>query len=201
MLREAGASTVADLGCGEGALVAALLREPAVQKVIAVDVSPRALDHAAGRLHTDTMPDRLRDRLQLRQSSLTYADSQLTGLDAAVLMEVIEHIEPDRLGAVEAAVFGYARPGTVLVTTPNAEHNVRYDWLAPGAMRHPDHRFEWTRPEFRAWADKVAARHGYQVGYRPVGDDDPEVGPPTQLAVFTRAPSATRDGGAPFMIH
>ena len=187
VLREAGASTVADLGCGEGALVAALLREPAFGRVIAVDVSPRALDHAAGRLHLETMPDRQRDRLQLRQSSLTYADSQLTGLDAAVLMEVIEHIEPDRLGAMEAAVFGYAHPGTVVVTTPNAEHNICYDWLAPGAMRHPDHRFEWTRPEFRAWADGVAARRGYQVAYRPVGPDDPGTGAPTQLAVFTRA--------------
>ena len=198
VLREASAGTVADLGCGEGALAAALLREPAIQKVIAVDVSPRALDHAAARLHTDTMPDRQRDRLQLRQSSLTYADSQLTGLDAAVLMEVIEHIEPDRLGALEAAVFGYARPGTVVVTTPNAEHNVRYDWLAPGAWRHPDHRFEWTRPEFRAWADGVAARHGYQVAYRPVGTDDPDTGPPTQLAVFTLTAAAASSGtGAP----
>jgi 3' terminal RNA ribose 2'-O-methyltransferase Hen1 len=198
VLREAGAGTVADLGCGEGALAAALLREPAIQKVIAVDVSPRALDQAAARLHTDTMPDRQRDRLQLRQSSLTYADSQLTGLDAAVLMEVIEHIEPDRLGALEAAVFGYARPGTVVVTTPNAEHNVRYDWLAPGALRHPDHRFEWTRPEFRAWAGGVAARHGYQVAYHPVGADDPDTGPPTQLAVFTLTAAGASSGtGAP----
>ena len=187
VLREAGARTVGDLGCGEGALTAALLQDSAVQKVIAVDTSPRALEHAAARLHTDTMPDRQRDRLQLRQSSLAYADAGLTGLDAAVLMEVIEHIDPGRLGAVEASVFGYARPGTVVVTTPNAEHNIRYDWLAPGAMRHPDHRFEWTRPEFRAWADGVAARHGYRVAYRPVGDDDPETGAPTQLAVFTRA--------------
>jgi 3' terminal RNA ribose 2'-O-methyltransferase Hen1 len=186
VLRERAAGTVADLGCGEGALVAALLREPTVRRVLGVDVSPRALDRAAQRLHLDTMPDRQRDRVSLLQSSLTYADDRLTGLDAAVLMEVIEHIDPPRLAAVEQAVFGYARPGTVLVTTPNAEHNVRFRSLAAGTMRHPDHRFEWTRPQFRDWAGAVAARRGYQVSYRPVGQDDPEVGPPTQLAVFSR---------------
>ncbi len=186
VLRECAAGTVADLGCGEGALVAALLREPTVRRVLGVDVSPRALDRAAQRLHLDTMPDRQRDRVSLLQSSLTYADDRLTGLDAAVLMEVIEHIDPPRLAAVEQAVFGYARPGTVVVTTPNAEHNVRFRGLAAGTMRHPDHRFEWTRPQFRDWAGGVAARRGYQVSYRPVGLDDPEVGPPTQLAVLRR---------------
>jgi 3' terminal RNA ribose 2'-O-methyltransferase Hen1 len=186
ILRERGAGTVADLGCGEGALVVALLREPTVRRVLGVDVSPRALDRAAQRLHLDTMPDRQRDRVSLLQSSLTYADDRLTGLDAAVLMEVIEHIDPPRLAAMEQAVFGYARPGTVVVTTPNVEHNVRFRGLAAGSMRHPDHRFEWTRPQFRDWAGAVAARRGYQVSYRPVGLDDPEVGPPTQLAVFSR---------------
>jgi 3' terminal RNA ribose 2'-O-methyltransferase Hen1 len=186
VLRESGAGTVADLGCGEGALVAELLRESSVRRVLGVDVSHRALDRAAQRLHLDTMPDRQRDRLSLLQSSLTYADDRLTGLDAAVLMEVIEHIDPSRLAAAEHTVFGYARPGIVVVTTPNAEHNVRFRGLAPGAMRHPDHRFEWTRPQFRDWAAGVAARRGYQVSYRPVGADDAEVGPPTQLAVFTR---------------
>jgi 3' terminal RNA ribose 2'-O-methyltransferase Hen1 len=186
VLRERGASTVADLGCGEGALVAQLLREPSVRRVLGVDVSHRALDRTAQRLHLDTMPDRQRDRVSLLQSSLTYADDRLTGLDAAVLMEVIEHIDPSRLAAAEQTVFGYARPGTVVVTTPNAEHNVRFRGLAPGALRHPDHRFEWTRPQFRDWAAGVADRRGYQVSYRPVGANDPEVGPPTQLAVFTR---------------
>jgi 3' terminal RNA ribose 2'-O-methyltransferase Hen1 len=178
---------VADLGCGEGRLVAMLLREPSVARVLGVDVSHRALERTAQRLHLDTMPDRLRDRVDLLQSSLTYADARLAGLDAAVLMEVIEHVDPPRLGALEQTVFGAARPGTVVVTTPNAEHNVRFPDLRPGAMRHPDHRFEWTRPQFRDWAAGVAGRRGYQVRFLPIGADDPEVGPPSQLAVFTRA--------------
>jgi hypothetical protein len=101
-------------------------------------------------------------------------------------MEVIEHVDPPRLGALERAVFGEAAPGTVVVTTPNVEHNVRYPGLPAGARRHRDHRFEWTRAEFKAWADAAGARWHYAVRYLPVGPDDPEVGPPTQLAVFTR---------------
>ena len=187
VLRDSAAARVADLGCGEGSLVALLLREPAVARVLGVDVSHRALERTAQRLHLDTMPERQRERVDLLQSSLTYSDARLAGLDAAVLMEVIEHVDPPRLGALEQTVFGAASPGTVVVTTPNAEHNVRYTDLRPGGMRHPDHRFEWTRPEFRDWAAGVAGRRGYQVRFLPVGPDDPEVGPPTQLAVFTRA--------------
>jgi len=186
VLRAAGAATVADLGCGEGALVVTLLDDPAFSQVLGVDVSHRALEMAARRLHLDRMPERRRDRVQLLQSSLTYRDERLAGFDAAVLMEVIEHVDPPRLGALEATVFGSARPATVVVTTPNAEHNVRFADLPAGSMRHRDHRFEWTRAEFRGWADAVAARHGYGVRYLPVGTDDPEVGPPTQMAVFSR---------------
>ena len=187
VLNDSATARVADLGCGEGRLVALLLGQPSVARVLGVDVSHRALERAAQRLHLDTMPDRQRGRVDLLQSSLTYADQRLAGLDAAVLMEVIEHVNPPRLGALEQTVFGVARPGTVVVTTPNAEHNVRFADLGPGAMRHPDHRFEWTRPQFRDWAAGVAGRQGYQVRFLPVGPDDPEVGPPTQLAVFTRA--------------
>jgi 3' terminal RNA ribose 2'-O-methyltransferase Hen1 len=187
VLKDSAAARVADLGCGEGRLVALLLGEPSVARVLGTDVSHRALERAAQRLHLDTMPARQRERVDLLQSSLTYTDQRLAGLDAAVLMEVIEHVDPPRLGALEHTVFGAARPGTVVVTTPNAEHNVRFAGLGPGAMRHPDHRFEWTRPQFRDWAAGVAGRRGYQVRFLPVGPDDPEVGPPTQLAVFTRA--------------
>jgi len=185
VLRAAGAQRVADVGCGEGALTAALLADPAFTEVIAADVSARALQIAERRLRLDRMPQRQRDRLRLLQTSLTYADRRLTGLDAIVLVEVIEHIDPPRLGALERTVFAYAAPGLVVVTTPNAEHNVRYDFLAPGALRHRDHRFEWTRAQFAAWAGRVAAERGYQVRFLPVGDEDKEAGSPTQMAVFT----------------
>jgi 3' terminal RNA ribose 2'-O-methyltransferase Hen1 len=185
-LRAAGAQRVVDLGCGSGALLPALLAERSFTQVVGVDVSARALEIAARRLRLDRMPDRARERLTLLQSGLTYTDARLRGYDAAVLMEVVEHLDPERLPALEHAVFADASPTTVVVTTPNVEHNVRFEGLPAGRFRHRDHRFEWTRQEFADWATGVGERHGYGVRLLPVGDDDPEVGPPTQMAVFTR---------------
>jgi 3' terminal RNA ribose 2'-O-methyltransferase Hen1 len=187
VVRASGARTVGDFGCGEGVLVKDLLDDRTIQQVVAVDVSARALQLAERRLHLDRMSEPQRERVQIFQSALTYRDDRLRGLDAAVLMEVIEHVDLPRLDALERTVFGHAMPGTVIVTTPNSEHNVRFETLPAGAMRHRDHRFEWTRAQFRAWADTVCGRYGYGVRYLPVGPDDPDVGPPTQLAVFTHA--------------
>ncbi|MFD3775438.1 3' terminal RNA ribose 2'-O-methyltransferase Hen1 [Streptomyces sp. NPDC058612] len=190
-LRGAGARRVLDLGCGQGQLVQALLKEPAYTEIVGVDVSMRALHLAAKRLRLERMGERQSSRVRLVQGSLAYTDKRLAGYDAAVLSEVIEHLDLPRLPALEYAVFGSARPRTVLVTTPNVEYNVRWETLPAGHVRHGDHRFEWTREEFRAWAHDVAARHGYGVEFVPVGDDDPEVGPPTQMGVFTRADTDT----------
>ncbi|MFH9985656.1 3' terminal RNA ribose 2'-O-methyltransferase Hen1 [Streptomyces luteogriseus] len=184
-LRQSGAARVLDLGCGQGQLVQTLLKDPAFTEIVGVDVSMRALTIASRRLKLDRMGERQASRVQLFQGSLAYTDVRLKGYDAAVLSEVIEHLDLPRLPALEYAVFGSARPRTVLVTTPNVEYNVRWESLPAGHVRHGDHRFEWTRAEFRAWAEAVAERHGYSVAFEPVGPDDPEVGPPTQMAVFT----------------
>ncbi|MET4656878.1 3' terminal RNA ribose 2'-O-methyltransferase Hen1 [Streptomyces fungicidicus] len=189
-LRAAGASRVLDLGCGQGQLVQALLRDPSFTEVVGLDVSVRALTIASRRLKLDRMGERQAARVKLLQGSLAYTDKRLRGYDAAVLSEVIEHLDLPRLPALEYAVFGAARPRTVLVTTPNVEYNVRWESLPAGHVRHGDHRFEWTRDEFRAWARMVAERHGYDVEFAPVGPDDPEVGPPTQMAVFVTAQEA-----------
>ncbi|WP_372345338.1 3' terminal RNA ribose 2'-O-methyltransferase Hen1 [Streptomyces sp. KL116D] len=186
-LRESGAARVLDLGCGQGQLVQELLKDVRFTEIVGVDVSVRALTIASRRLKLDRMGERQASRVRLFQGSLAYTDKRLKGYDAAVLSEVVEHLDLPRLPALEYAVFGSARPRTVLVTTPNVEYNVRWETLPAGHVRHGDHRFEWTRAEFREWAERVAARHGYQVRYEPVGPDDPEVGPPTQMAVFTLA--------------
>ena len=186
-LRSVGAQRVVDLGCGSGALLPALMDERSFTEVVGVDVSHRALEQAARRLRLDRAPERVRERVRLMQGALTYTDDRLQGYDAAVLMEVIEHVDEDRLPALEHAVFGHAAPTSVIVTTPNIEHNVRYETLAPGALRHRDHRFEWTRAQFAEWAWRTADRYGYDVRLVGVGTDDVEVGPPTQMAVFTKA--------------
>ena len=175
---------VIDLGCGSGGLLSRLLADSYFERVVGADVSYRAITLADRRLRPGPHPHAGPPRLELFQGALTYADERFRGYDAAVLMEVIEHVDPPRLPAVERVVFGDARPRVVVVTTPNAEYNVRYDGMT--GPRHPDHRFEWTRQEFGDWASRVAATHGYRVRFLPVGDDDPEVGPPTQLGAFTR---------------
>ncbi|MGW2098376.1 3' terminal RNA ribose 2'-O-methyltransferase Hen1 [Streptomyces olivaceoviridis] len=186
-LHASGAARVLDLGCGQGQLVRALLKDTRFTEIVGVDVSVRALAIAARRIGLDRMGERQAARVRLVQGSLAYTDNRLKGYDAAVLSEVIEHLDLLRLPALEYAVFGHARPRTVVVTTPNVEYNVRWESLPAGHARHGDHRFEWTREEFRAWAATVAGHHGYDVGFVPVGPDDPEVGPPTQMAVFHRA--------------
>lgn len=185
-LRAEGAHTVVDLGCGEGALLRELIADPYFRRVLGADVSHRALKIASRRLRLERMPDTQRARIDLAQSSATYRDDRLAGFDAIVLMEVIEHVDLPRLPALVQSVFGRARPGCVVVTTPNVEHNVRYEFLTPGTMRHGDHRFEWNRAEFRSWADQVGLDHEYDVRYLPIGDNDPEVGPPTQMAIFRK---------------
>jgi 3' terminal RNA ribose 2'-O-methyltransferase Hen1 len=195
-LQEIKAAHVVDLGCGSGSLLARLLGDAAYARVVGVDVSARELAWAARRLHVDRMSERQASRLSLLLGSVTYRDSRIVGADAIVLMEVIEHLDPDRLPSLERSVFGHARPGAVIVTTPNSEFNVRYPNLAAGALRHPDHRFEWTHAEFGAWASRVATAYGYAVSFRPVGDVDPDLGPSTQLALFTRGDTVARNRAA-----
>jgi 3' terminal RNA ribose 2'-O-methyltransferase Hen1 len=186
-LQAGGARRVLDLGCGEGQLLRALLTDPRFEQIVGMDVSHRALATAAERLRLDRLPERQRARLTLLHGSLLYRDARLQGYDAAAVMEVIEHLDPQRLAALERVLFEYARPGTVVLTTPNAEYNAVWETLPADQLRHADHRFEWTRAEFQSWAEAVAARHGYSVRYAPVGPEHMEFGPPTQLAVFTVA--------------
>ena len=185
VVKASGARRVLDLGCGPGALLERLLSDD-YELIVGVDVSVRALEQAARRLGLEDMHDAQRSRITLLHSPLTYRDTRLVGFDAAALVEVIEHLDPPRLAAAEQNVFGSARPGTVVVTTPNVEYNARWESLAAGELRHPDHRFEWTRAEFATWTQRVADAHGYSVRHLPVGTEDALVGPPTQMAVFTR---------------
>ncbi|MDP9068268.1 MAG: 3' terminal RNA ribose 2'-O-methyltransferase Hen1 [Actinomycetota bacterium] len=185
-LRFSGARRVLDLGCGEGKLLQLLLKESQFEEIAGMDISLRSLDIAENRLHLDRLAPRHRERIKLLHGSLMYRDRRLEGYDAAAVVEVIEHLDQPRLAAFERVVFDFAKPGSVVVTTPNSEYNVRFETLPAGTFRHRDHRFEWTREEFQAWSGSVAERFGYSVRFVPVGPEDQEVGPPTQMAVFTR---------------
>ena len=183
-LHDVGAETVIDLGCGPGAFLRVLLAEHRFVRVAGADVSARSLQRAARTLRLETMSERQAERLTLFQGALTYEDPRFAGYDAAVLMEVIEHVDETRLPALERVVFGVAAPATVLVTTPNADYNELYEDLV--GHRHSDHRFEWTRAQFAAWCERVCLAHGYSVELRGVGEVDADRGTPTQLGVFRR---------------
>jgi 3' terminal RNA ribose 2'-O-methyltransferase Hen1 len=185
-IRASGARRVLDLGCGEGKLLRELLKDNQFEEVVGLDVSIRSLENARDRLKVDRMPERQAARLKLIHGSLTYRDRRLEGFDAAAVVEVVEHLDPPRLAAFERVLFEFARPGTVVVTTPNREYNVTWEDVGADRLRHPDHRFEWTRQEFQTWAQGISGRFGYSVRFLPVGPEDGALGSPTQMVVFER---------------
>jgi len=186
LLAACGAKSVADLGCGEGKLLARLVRNQQFKKIIGLDASTRCLERAAERLHFDRPGDTTRERVTLLHGALTYRDERWHGLDAAALVEVIEHLDPDRIAALREVVFGAARPKTVVITTPNADYNVLFPNLAAGALRHADHRFEWSRAEFRNWIAGIEENYGYSATFSGIGEEHPEFGAVSQVAVLTR---------------
>lgn len=186
-LKACGARRVLDLGCGEGRLLRELLQDKTFEEIVGMDVSYRALEIAQERLHLDRLPTIQQQRIQLIQGSLTYSDKRLSGYDAATVIEVIEHLDPQRLSSFERVLFQFARPTNVVVTTPNIEYNVKFENLPAGKLRHKDHRFEWSRTAFQTWGKRVAEKFGYSVKFLPIGSEDVEVGSPTQMGVFSRA--------------
>lgn len=187
VLKTCGAKRVLDLGCGEGQLLKILLQDKTFAEIVGMDVSCRSLEIAQERLHFDTLPEQQRQRIKLIQGSLTYRDNRLSGYDAATVIEVIEHLDAARLASFERVLFEFAKPNTVIMTTPNVEYNVKFANLPAGKFRHKDHRFEWTRRQFQEWAKRVAESFGYTVQFLFVGLEDTDVGAPTQMGVFSRA--------------
>jgi 3' terminal RNA ribose 2'-O-methyltransferase Hen1 len=184
-LRASAAKRVLDLGCGEAKLIRELLKEKQFEEVVGLDVSIRSLEVAQRRLKLERLPSKQAERVKLIHGSLMYRDKRLEGFDAAAVVEVVEHLDPPRLSAFERVLFEFAKPRTVVLTTPNREYNVKWETLGAGRFRHPDHRFEWTRQEFQDWATGIATRFGYTVRFVAVGPEDEMLGPPTQMGVFT----------------
>jgi 3' terminal RNA ribose 2'-O-methyltransferase Hen1 len=186
VLHELNVQSIVDLGCGEGKLIKMLLSDKAIPRIAGIDVSPRQLEIAADRLRMNELPPTQAKRLSLFQSSVLYRDPRIQGFDAATAMEVIEHLEPNRLQIFSDVLFGFATPRAVVITTPNKEYNARFEKLREGGLRHPDHRFEWTRKEFETWAKDICSTYGYEVQFRGIGDTDAKLGSPTQMGIFTR---------------
>jgi 3' terminal RNA ribose 2'-O-methyltransferase Hen1 len=185
-VHELGAKSVVDVGCGDGKLLRALMQEKSIERIVGMDVSIRALEIAADRLHFDRMPPKQRARIELIHGSLMYRDARLSGFDVLTAIEVIEHLDLARLTAFERTIFTATQPANAIITTPNVEYNVKFETLPAGKMRHKDHRFEWTRAEFQQWGDRIASAYGYSVTYSGIGEADEVLGAPTQMAVFSK---------------
>jgi 3' terminal RNA ribose 2'-O-methyltransferase Hen1 len=183
VLHESAARTVLDLGCGDGELLLALAAEPAIDRVVGIDIDASAL--AELRRALARCPAAVSGKVELRQASYTAPDPRLAGFAAAVMVETLEHVAPGRLAAVEHAVFRGLAPGLVVVTTPNADFNPLLG-VPAHRFRHPDHRFEWGRARFAAWVEGVASRHGYGATITDLGGRHPTLGGPSQMAVFRR---------------
>ena len=183
-LKQSKAESVIDLGCGEGKLIRLMLKEKQFKRITGTDVSYSELTRAKDKLHWDEMAPRQKERITLFLGALTYKDKRLEGYDAAAIVEVIEHLDENRLKAFERVVFEFAQPKTVVLTTPNSEYNVMYQSMKENTMRHTDHRFEWSRSEFEKWATDVAKHNNYKVNFLPVGEEDSKVGAPSQMAIF-----------------
>jgi 3' terminal RNA ribose 2'-O-methyltransferase Hen1 len=183
-LRASGARTVLDLGCSDGKFLRQLLDDREFDRIVGLDVSMQALQRASQRLGYERLPPKQKERIELIHGSLIYRDHRLAGFDAAAVIEVIEHLDPPRLSAFERVLFEFARPKTIVLTTPNREYNAVWESLPVDQFRHPDHRFEWTRAEFQDWAKRITERFAYTVRFLPIGLEDAVLGPPTQMAVF-----------------
>ena len=185
-LAKCGATDVVDLDCGEGQLLEHLIKEPRFNRILGAEVSRFAISSAERKLRLNSMSPEQRKRIEIIQSSLIYRDERIHGFQAAVAMEVIEHIDPPKLTAFAQVVLGEAQPGTLVVTTPNVEYNALFTMLRSSGLRHRDHRFEWTREQFQQWATQNANLYGYQVHIEGIGNEDPQHGQPTQMAIFTK---------------
>ncbi|MBT34176.1 MAG: 3' terminal RNA ribose 2'-O-methyltransferase Hen1 [Thalassobius sp.] len=183
-LLETPAARILDLGCGEGKLIKLLMKHNQFSEIHGMDVSYRELIKAKQNLHFDELAPRLQEKLNLFQGSLTYRDQRLAGFDAAAVVEVIEHMDLNRLKAFERVLFEFAKPNVVVLTTPNKEYNAMFEGMSDDAMRHDDHRFEWTREEFKNWVEKIAENYAYSFEIFPVGDEEVNVGAPSQMVVF-----------------
>jgi 3' terminal RNA ribose 2'-O-methyltransferase Hen1 len=181
-IRATRAARLLDLGCGDGDLLVQLAADPEIAEIVGVDVSAAALDRVRQRLRE--RPD-ARARIILHAGSITRPDPRLAGFDCAALVEAFEHLPPERLSALERALFHVLRPRHVVLTTPNADYNPLLG-VPPYRFRHPDHQFEWGRARFRHWCSRAARMAGYAVRFEDVAGSHPACGGATQMAVFDR---------------
>lgn len=177
-----GATELAELGCGSGRLLWKILQHTSC-RVIGIDNSGLSVMQARDKLAAFLLGENPRATLQV--SSYLDALPGLQMMPLIIMTETIEHIQPIDLSRAEHTIFNKMAPQKLVMTTPNADFNKVYG-LATGQYRDPDHKFEWSRQKFKQWSQGVAIRNDYQVSFTGIGDYEPGLGQPTQVALFHR---------------
>jgi len=176
--------SVIDIGCGEGKLIQKLIKSSQFNKIAGMDVSYKELLKAKARMFFDEMAPRQKSRIDLFHGSIVYKDERLRIYQAATVIEVIEHLDEEKLHIFEKVLFEYTNPEFIIITTPNIEFNETYKKINKQDLRHHDHRFEWTREEFQSWSEKLAKKYNYNIEFKNVGESIKDIGSPTQMGIF-----------------
>jgi 3' terminal RNA ribose 2'-O-methyltransferase Hen1 len=186
ILKNSGAKRVLDLGCGEGRLLRALLSEKQFERIVGVDASHRALEIAQNGCVWNSCPELKRARIELWHGALTYRDARLEGFDAAAIVEVVEHLDPNRLRAFERVVWEWARPDFGVLTTPNRDYNVRWETASGGHHASPRSPFRVDAagiPNVGATRRALTTVTTWKFNAWPRRR---ELGAPSQMGVFRR---------------
>ena len=171
------------MGSGEGKLSVKLGFVEGVKEVLAVEPSEYMTLQAMKRYENLVGKAGFVHPTQM-WGSLFYYDERLKNKDCMILCEVIEHIDEERLPKILKMIFEEYRPKALIITTPNKEYNAVYELNEH--FRHSDHRFEWTRKEFRDWCTKNVTNHPYELLFDQIGESHEQYGAPTQMCIFKR---------------
>ena len=228
-LRAVNATSLADLGCGDGSLVLDTLNPlnklayvPNMKTISALDINPKRLVTFQKQFENcmAEFPSSL-EKLSILEGSITdpysydllcntlsdNGDNMDGTFDVVSCIEVIEHLQI--MDAMMAATFLLlrCRPKYVIFSTPNSEANEAIRLLplktlkavaddrpseeGKGSFREADHKFEFSRAQFKDWVDELIKNTNdtYRAEFTSVGNLLPgsiDFGGATQIVVLVR---------------
>lgn len=201
MEREEGLHSLLDLGCNNCRFLTLAKELPYLSHLAGVDLDPEVLANVVERhrlrpLAADFLggPHARSTPLSLQLVLGSVCDSAAAeawqGVEAVTALELIEHLHPEDIGQFSHTVFGVIEPKLVILSTPNSDFNPLFPNWEEGTLRHWDHKFEWSREEFREWVSNVVGLYPqYDVEFNGVGfweDFEYSNGPASQFAIFRR---------------
>jgi len=216
LLVEAGATSVIDLGCNSCKLLRLLKGLlPNVTYLAGLDMDKYILDDSSKMLRPlpgdwlmrRTLPltiELLHGSCGEAEAAQAFKTVRNLHVDAVTSVELIEHLDPGTIATFPATVLGVLQPKVWIVTTPNSDFNELFPNFT-GPFRHWDHRFEWSRKEFKVWANQVAEDFPeYSVTFHGAGFWEAtreSHGPASQVVVFTKKELAARRRGDDHLQH